>query len=104
MSSPSSTQGAPLASEKRETFSSRKLFILSAIGSAVGLGNIWRFPYVAYENGGGAFLIPYLVAILAPVSLCYSSTTPSVTATAVRLHWLIAGPTVKPKCSAGGRY
>ena len=64
MSSPSSTQGAPLASEKRETFSSRKLFILSAIGSAVGLGNIWRFPYVAYENGGGAFLIPYLVAIL----------------------------------------
>ena len=64
MSTPSSSQGAPLATEKRETFSSRKLFILSAIGSAVGLGNIWRFPYVAYENGGGAFLIPYLVAIL----------------------------------------
>ena len=64
MSTPSSKQGAPLAPEKRETFSSRKLFILSAVGSAVGLGNIWRFPYVAYENGGGAFLIPYLVAIL----------------------------------------
>ncbi|MEE1621244.1 sodium-dependent transporter [Zafaria sp. J156] len=48
----------------RETFSSRKLFIISAIGSAVGLGNIWRFPYVAYENGGGAFLIPYLAALL----------------------------------------
>lgn len=48
----------------RETFSSRKLFILSAIGSAVGLGNIWRFPYVAFENGGGAFLIPYLAALL----------------------------------------
>lgn len=48
----------------RETFSSRKLFILSAIGSAVGLGNIWRFPYVAYENGAGAFIVPYLVALL----------------------------------------
>lgn len=58
-----STQG-PAAPVKRETFSTRRLFILSAIGSAVGLGNIWRFPYIAYENGGGAFLIPYLVALL----------------------------------------
>ncbi len=49
---------------KREVFSSRNVFILAAIGSAVGLGNIWRFPYVAYTNGGGAFLIPYLVALL----------------------------------------
>lgn len=52
------------AEEKRGSFSSRRVFILAAIGSAVGLGNIWRFPYVAYENGGGAFVIPYLVALL----------------------------------------
>ncbi|AGP31201.1 sodium-dependent transporter [Corynebacterium terpenotabidum] len=48
----------------RDTFNSRMLFIFAAIGSAVGLGNIWRFPYVAYESGGGAFLIPYLFALL----------------------------------------
>ncbi|MFZ7233840.1 sodium-dependent transporter [Avibacterium avium] len=51
-------------SAKRETFSGSRAFIFAAIGSAVGLGNIWRFPYTTYENGGGAFIIPYLVALL----------------------------------------
>src|SRR5690625_4693063 len=48
----------------REQWTGQAAFIIAAIGSAVGLGNIWRFPGVAYENGGGAFLIPYLVALL----------------------------------------
>lgn len=54
MSAPESVHGM---------WSSRLMFILAASGSAVGLGNIWRFPYVAGENGGGAFVIVYLACI-----------------------------------------
>ncbi|MDR1824441.1 MAG: sodium-dependent transporter [Bifidobacteriaceae bacterium] len=50
--------------QDRQQWSGQYGFIISAIGSAVGLGNIWRFPGVAYENGGGAFMIPYLVALV----------------------------------------
>ncbi|MCG7871774.1 MAG: sodium-dependent transporter [Candidatus Thiodiazotropha lotti] len=44
-------------------WSSRLVFILAATGSAVGLGNVWKFPYITGENGGGAFVIVYLVCI-----------------------------------------
>ena len=47
----------------RPIWNSKTGFILAALGSAIGLGNIWRFPYIAYRNGGGAFLIPYFVAL-----------------------------------------
>ena len=48
-----------------QRWSSRWLFVLAAAGSAVGLGNIWKFPYIAGENGGGAFVLIYLVCIAA---------------------------------------
>ncbi len=47
----------------REAWRSEVGFLLAAVGSAIGLGNVWRFSYVAYEHGGGAFLIPYLIAL-----------------------------------------
>ena len=53
-----------LLEEQRENWGSRSGFVLAAIGSAVGLGNVWRFPYEAYSNGGGAFLIPYALAMM----------------------------------------
>lgn len=48
-----------------DQWSSRLMFIIAATGAAVGLGNIWKFPYITGENGGGAFVLVYLGAILA---------------------------------------
>lgn len=50
--------------EKRSSFSSSLGFVLAAAGSAVGLGNIWRFPYLAAKDGGGLFLVVYIVLAL----------------------------------------
>ncbi|MDR0885137.1 MAG: sodium-dependent transporter [Clostridiales Family XIII bacterium] len=54
----------PEAGDTRSSFSNRIGFVLAAAGSAVGLGNIWRFPYLAAKYGGGSFLIVYLLLVI----------------------------------------
>ena len=49
--------------ERSDMWSNSFIFVLAAAGSAVGLGNIWKFPYIAGENGGGAFVLVYLICI-----------------------------------------
>ena len=49
--------------EHRDRWPSKNLFLFAAIGSAVGLGNVWRFPYLAGKYGGGAFLLPFLISL-----------------------------------------
>lgn len=60
----SSGDSAPGAAKPREGFASRVGFVLSAAGSAIGLGNIWRFPYMTGENGGAAFVLMYVCFVL----------------------------------------
>ena len=48
--------------KKREQFTGRLAVVLAMAGSAIGLGNIWRFPYLVGQNGGAAFILVYIVA------------------------------------------
>ncbi len=54
-------RGSMKKEKKRNSFSGSIGFVLAAAGSAVGLGNIWRFPYLAAKDGGGLFLVLYLI-------------------------------------------
>ncbi|MEH6577320.1 MAG: sodium-dependent transporter [Amphritea sp.] len=64
ITAPADDSSAAVTGKKRLQWSSRMAFILAAAGSAVGLGNIWKFPYITGENGGGAFVLVYLACIL----------------------------------------
>ena len=104
MSTPT-PQAVPGAKPKREMWSDPQgVHPCGDRALAVGLGNIWRFPYVAYENGGGAFIIPYLVALLtAGIPLLFLDYAVGHRHRGLP-RWPTAGWPAAPKDWAGGRW
>ena len=77
-----------MKNEKRSSFSGRLGFVLSAAGASVGLGNIWRFPYLAAKYGGGIFLLIYIVLVLfAAVTSSIALTESAVSTFQDELGW-----------------
>ena len=64
--------------KKKSSFSGQIGFVLAAAGSAVGVGNLWRFPYLVARDGGGLFLIIYLVLVLISICIRFFATIPSL--------------------------
>ena len=78
---------------ERGQFSTRLGFVLAAAGSAIGLGNIWKFPYLAGENGGAVFLILY-IGIVFTVVFAIIGLWPLIHDAAPRLWSLIAAAAI----------
>ena len=59
-----SSTGDSTTIRKRAEWGNHCEYFLTSLGLAVGLGNLWRFPYVAYNHGGGTFLVPYFIMLI----------------------------------------
>ncbi|KAL1451615.1 hypothetical protein WDU94_005974, partial [Cyamophila willieti] len=59
-----SETGSQFKPRKRDHWTSKVQFILACVGYSIGIGNLWRFPYLCYQSGGGVFLVPYFIILL----------------------------------------
>uniref|UniRef100_A0A8C6V2K1 Transporter n=1 Tax=Neogobius melanostomus TaxID=47308 RepID=A0A8C6V2K1_9GOBI len=67
---------SPGETKRQEQWGRKREYLLALAGNVVGLGNMWRFPYLCYKNGGGAFLIPYCLFASAGAVTCWTRLCP----------------------------